>query len=661
MSGGGQKATSTFYSGAQIQTTNASTPIPIVWGSNVLTPTCVWYGDFMSEKKRSKLAGKGGATGAVTGQHKETVYKASLIMPIAEGPITDIARCWPTSWAPIDLISAGFGLFYGNDPQAPWSYMTTNHPTEALGYNGIAYLAAYEYDLGPTASVGSTKFEVVGIFSHVNPVPIYDGATLAYIGTDADPALIIQDFLTNTQYGMEFPAESIATDTLIGYNGYSYQTYCAAIGFVMSPALVDQEAGNSILSRWLKLTNSTCVWTSGVLKFLPLADGPVTGNGYTWTPNTTALYLLTDEDFEDQGVDQDPVQVTRSDPYSIPNRLDLEICSRLDEYHTGPISVWDQTSIDRYGLRHGGSTSAHEICDVAVGQLSAQLILQRGLYIRRTFKFKLSWEFGLLDPMDIVEISDPALGLTSQVVRITDIEEDENGLLSITAEEYPGTVGTAVAYPVQANGNTGTPNFNYTAVAISAPVIFAPPTSLSLGVNQIWVAVSPSTTDPFWEGCYVWASLDGVTYAQVGTILGASTIGVTTASLPSYILANPDTTNTLHVSMAASHQPLSSTTAPHAAAGVTTCYVGGEYISYTTATLTGVDTYDLTSLYRGLDGVPSATIASGSPFVLLSDPLFTYSIPTTMIGQTIYLQFQSFNIGGAGLQPLTSCTVYTYP
>jgi hypothetical protein len=40
--------------------------------------------------------------------------------------------------------------------------------------------------------------------------------------------------------------------------------------------------------------------------------------------------------------------------------------------------------------------------------------------------------------MDIVLISDAALGLSQAPVRITQIEEDQDGELTITAEEIPG-------------------------------------------------------------------------------------------------------------------------------------------------------------------------------------------------------------------------------
>ena len=54
------------------------------------------------------------------------------------------------------------------------------------------------------------------------------------------------------------------------------------------------------------------------------------------------------------------------------------------------------------------------------------------------YKFKLGIRYALLEPMDIVLISDAALGLTNAAVRVLQIEEDGTGELTITAEEIPG-------------------------------------------------------------------------------------------------------------------------------------------------------------------------------------------------------------------------------
>jgi Putative phage tail protein len=117
-----------------------------------------------------------------------------------------------------------------------------------------------------------------------------------------------------------------------------------------------------------------------------------------------------------------------------------------NSYVPWPIDVWDQNAIGLYGLRMGSDIQADEICGPSVGQNSAQLILQRGLYIRNHYKFKLSFVYCLLEPMDLVNITDSSIGLSNVTVRITEIEEDDDGLLSITAEEFPGQTSTSVKY-----------------------------------------------------------------------------------------------------------------------------------------------------------------------------------------------------------------------
>ena len=80
---------------------------------------------------------------------------------------------------------------------------------------------------------------------------------------------------------------------------------------------------------------------------------------------------------------------------------------------------------------------AHEFTNATSAGIAAQLLLQRKAYVRNTYRFKLGWRYALLEPMDIVQLTDATLGLDRKAVRITAIEEDDNGELAITAEEIP--------------------------------------------------------------------------------------------------------------------------------------------------------------------------------------------------------------------------------
>jgi Putative phage tail protein len=637
------QTTVTEYYGLQVQGTSGAVPVPIIYGRNIVAPNIVWYQNFRAWPTSS---GKGGGKGG-GGRHTTSwTYTADVIMGVCEGPIDEIGQVWQSSPVAYSLPALGLTLYNGSTPQAVWPYLEATYPSQALTYPGTAYVCAANWYLGPSGGINTNNFEVYGVL-----------AGTGFNGIDADPAQMIYDFLTNSQYGVGFPAASISSDSL--YNSTDgYQVYCRAAGLALSPVLNRLERASSIVSRWLQLTNSTAVWSDGMLKIIPFADSVITGNGATFAPNTTPLYSLTDEDFiHSHG--EDPVQIIRSDPYSLPNWQSLEIQGRSDNYNTGPVTVWDQSMIDRFGLRVGSTITAHEICDIGIAQNSGQLILQHALYIRDAYKFKLGPEFCLLDPMDLVQLTDAALGLDATTVRITDIEEDDTGVLTITAEEWPGGVATGVAYPIQVVSN-GAPSASNTPNAINAPLIIEPPPALTGNTVELWIGVSPQNGDPNWGGCNVSASLDGATYAEVATIDAVAKQGVLSAALPAYAGANPDATDMLSVNLTESGAAMASTSSASAAAGVTMCYVGGEYLSYTTATLTAASQYRLAGLYRGQGGSTPSGASNGAAFCLLDSSILKYAVPNAEIGQTIYLKFQSFNIFGGGLQDLSSCTAYSY-
>ena len=156
--------------------------------------------------------------------------------------------------------------------------------------------------------------------------------------------------------------------------------------------------------------------------------------------------------------------------------------SRTNQYSALPVEARDQSQIEVFGPRVGSTITAHEICDeFVIGPLVAQTILQRELYVRTKFTFKLSWEYCLLDPMDIVTLTDSNLGLSNYPVRIIEIEEDDNGLLAVTAEELVTGVSTPEFYPSASPGNFA-PNWAVPAVPVNPPLIFEPPIGATGGI-----------------------------------------------------------------------------------------------------------------------------------------------------------------------------------
>ena len=90
--------------------------------------------------------------------------------------------------------------YNGTTPQSVWPWLGL-YPGQDLAYQGTAFVCAASYDLGSAAAIGNHNFEIVG--------PL---AGTGVNGIDADPALVIYDFLTNAQYGAGFDAASHQRD-----------------------------------------------------------------------------------------------------------------------------------------------------------------------------------------------------------------------------------------------------------------------------------------------------------------------------------------------------------------------------------------------------------------------------------------------------------------
>jgi hypothetical protein len=88
--------------------------------------------------------------------------------------------------------------------------------------------------------------------------------------------------------------------------------------------------------------------------------------------------------------------------------------------------------------------------------------------------------------------------------------------------------------------------------------------------------------------------------------------------------------------------------------------VDSELIAYQTATLTAANKYNLGYLRRGCYGSSIAAHSIGAEFVRLDSALGKVPFNPSLVGQTVYLKFCSFNIWLSGNQELADVSPYTY-
>jgi len=630
--GGGGKSISneTPRIGAlRVQTSAFGMVVPLVYGRNRISANLIYYTDFKAIKhtETQKTGGKGGGGGG-SSTNIWYSYTAALAMGLCEGVVSGISHVWKGK-EKSNLSALGFTLFQGTYAQTAWSYTTTNHPTEAIAYRGLAYLAAPAYDLGENASIENHSFVVNAVLNN------------SFGGTDAYGAKveeIVPDFLTNSKYGAGWSAGKMGDYTKIG-------EYALAAGLVLSPVYSEQRGANEILDELAMATNGAFVWSEGKLKMLPYCDTAIIGSWGNYTPANPVLYNLNDDDY------LEPIQVRRNTQADAYNKVSVEFIDSLNDFNVAIAEAYDQANIEQYGLRPMEPVKLHMLTKKEMARTAAQNILQRALYIRNRYEFSLGVRYSLLEPMDVVTLTDTTLGLNLAPARIIEVEELPDGTFNVIAEEMPDGVSYSALYPSQTNEGYKV-DFNVASGNANAPVIFEPPTSLS-GKPQIWIGASGGDN---WGGCEVWVSQDDATYQQIGIITAPARHGI--ASLASG--SDPDTVNTMAVNMTVSKGELLGGTLADRDQMNTLCYIGGELVSFQNATLTGAYQYNVTSLRRGAYGTQISAHAAGSAFMRIDPAVFKYEYDPALIGSTIYIKLRSFNVYGLARQDLAGLTPIPY-
>lgn len=617
----------------QVQQSSQGLTLPVIYGRTRVAGNLIWYGDFVTieNKTTTQQGGKGG--GGVKQVDIAYTYEAAVMLALCEGEIQGVGRIWRDKEKFDSLAQLRLTLMRGGDEQPLWTHLAqAKHQNQALNYSGTAYLCSPNYELTKSAQIYQHNFEVIGKLGYSGNIP------------DANPREIIRDLLINQRYGCGFPVDSIGdTDR--------YSNYCRAVGIFLSPAYTEQGEAQRNISELLEQTNSAAVFSQGRLKIVPYGDGNYSGNGAAYVADNKAIYDLTDDDFIVSGA-EDPVNVERKTNADAFNQIQVEYLDRDNDYNVAIAEVKDQANIEQYGLRPKEAVKMHGICNSKVAQKVAQQLLQRALYVRNEYEFKLGWKYCLLEPMDIVTLTDAGLGLNKTPVRITEIEEDEEGVLSIKAEDYPVGVYTTSEYPTQPSLGYSA-DYNVSPGNAHAPVIFEAPLQLTGGEPQIWMATAGGD---MWGGAEVWVSTDGDSYTRVGAVNHKARFGSLTAALPNGAVF--DRTNTLNVEISAGQ--MTGGTEQDSRDLLTLCYVDGEFLAYANAELKGVGRYTLGNLTRGAYGSAIDSHAAGSQFARIDDSLFRYTVPRNWIGRTVWVKLVSYNVFSGGIQDLASVPAYSY-
>lgn len=685
----------------RVQTSVAGRAIPRGWGQNACAPNVIWYGNLIPIPHESGGKGLGGGKGGGTTTY---TYTAALELAFCLGPVEAFIRIWnnvtPQSLASLDLVP-----ILGTTTQNPWDFLTNqpiqewhsvpevslytvqvnyhspfleddgvidsqgnnykfvtgapavnqyqvntstgtytfnaanagayvgisysagNQPTQALAYREIALLVGSAVPLGGAPEVPNIRAEI--LFGENGAIPTQP---------DADGSVVVSDIVMDCGFNPSWIGDFS-----------SFSNYVRATGMITSPILVDQQAASSFLNTFTAALNTTLVWNGSVLNAVPYGDSDITANGATYLAPTAPIYLFNETDFSRKsqggvGDVPEPVTISRSRPLDEFNVVKVEFLDRGNSYDPAVIEAKNDASITQFGLRPMDQLTYSFFALPSAATMSAHLTLGRQA-IRNTYSFDVGPEYILLDPADIVALSVSALGITDQWVRITQIDENSDGSLSFTVEEYLNGTGAAPLYSVQ-DHNGYTQNLNQPPPPTNKPILVALPYQkeqlLQLGI--------PLSGPIGWGGCDLYVSTDNTTYTFIGRQNGPCRQGVLASPLP--IGSDPDLVNTLTVDLSMSDGVLVSATQQDADNNLTLCYVDGEFISFANVTLVSDNIFQLSYLRRGQFNTPIRHHSTSTDFARLDNTVMSVKYDKSQIGTTLYAKALAFNIWQGGEETL---------
>lgn len=318
-----------------------------------------------------------------------------------------------------------------------------------------------------------------------------------------------------------------------------------AYGLVGSVNMNSQRKCGDWLKEFMQCANAAPVWSGFKLKVIPKSEVSAAGNGMVYNSYYAngPIATITKDDLIGSP-DKSPVTITRKAGVDANNIITIEHLNRGNDYRTSTASQPESGAINFLGPRKPPPITLHEIQDPAVARSILAVAVRNAANAEHmnTFKFTTTQKWCGLECRDLVKIPDPNDLLSYIDVIITSANENEDREIECEAEPFIYGLNAPNALAV----TTITSNFpdsGETPASVNTPIIFEPPPPYYQEQNMRALAIVVSDPDPNYGGCLVYVSTDGVTYTELGYLVGSAVTGVLTADWPAH--ADPDTVNDL--------------------------------------------------------------------------------------------------------------------
>jgi hypothetical protein len=297
--------------------------------------------------------------------------------------------------------------------------------------------------------------------------------------------------------------------------------------------------------------NAAYVWSGFKLKVIPRSEVSNAGNGAIYIAPTAAgpIASLTPSDFigsESEAI----LKIARKAPVDRDNIIQIQHPNHPTAWDAIVTSMPDNAGIAKYGPRKADPKVVSCIPRADVATRIISVMIKRANYIINSYKGKLQAKWKLLEPMDLVLVTEPLLGLFAVPMMIVSVEEDEQFNLNVEFEDYYYAAHEPVVATTTDN-QSFVPRTDIDPGSINPPIIFLAVPGMLKNLPAGNYLVYALSGGPDWGGAMIFASSDGTSdYQQIGQQFGKSTMGVLTSPWQEGI--DPDFINSLAVDLSES-------------------------------------------------------------------------------------------------------------
>jgi hypothetical protein len=504
--------------------------------------------------------------------------------------------------------------------------IVTQHSHVAPAYRRLCYAVFKQLYVGT-----SSYLKPLGFVVRRCPDPLSQGAGIANIGGDANPALAIYDLLTNVDYGLGIPGARI---DLTSFSAAA--SVLATEGLGISMQFDTQASGDQLIGELLRHCDgllytdpATGLWT------IVLARG---GYNPSTLPLLTVDNVLSTPDF------------SRGSWSETTNLVGIRFSSRINNYNDRLVRAYDPANIAVTGEVRPQTIDFRGISSEAAAALVAIRVLKTLTYPLSKIKLvvnRSAWNFR---PGGLFRFTWVPLGVQNQVFRITRIGYGEltDGKISIDAvEDIFGINSVAFVAPP----GSGWVNPLGIPVAPAAEELLELPYHFKQdGIHALALCVRGDFTTSSFQ---VWLD-EGSGYFESTEIFGTCPSGLLAAAYPAATPALDSVGFTLQLSGLVDIDLIDSMLATDVPNGKLLALIESEIVSVQTVAQNGDGTYTVSGVLRGVaDTVPVDHPAGARVWFISEGAGLTKDAP---YGSDLTITAKFLPQNTAGGFPLTSAT-----